>query len=102
MNEASSPRRGRFRPCRNPNQNPSPVPGRWTIASVANAHPARCIPSLAGLSLLLVATGTGQRDHNFRAAEGVRGMKFRKLGNTGLLVSELALGTMQFGGKMNM
>jgi aryl-alcohol dehydrogenase-like predicted oxidoreductase len=29
-------------------------------------------------------------------------MKFRKLGNTGLLVSELALGTMQFGGKMNM
>jgi aryl-alcohol dehydrogenase-like predicted oxidoreductase len=29
-------------------------------------------------------------------------MKFRKLGNTGLIVSELALGTMQFGGKMNM
>jgi aryl-alcohol dehydrogenase-like predicted oxidoreductase len=29
-------------------------------------------------------------------------MKFRKLGNTGLIVSEVALGTMQFGGKMNM
>jgi aryl-alcohol dehydrogenase-like predicted oxidoreductase len=35
-------------------------------------------------------------------AEGVRKMKHRKLGNTGLIVSELALGTMQFGGKMNM
>src|ERR1700727_225448 len=30
------------------------------------------------------------------------GMKYRKLGNTGLIVSEVALGTMQFGGKMNM
>jgi aryl-alcohol dehydrogenase-like predicted oxidoreductase len=29
-------------------------------------------------------------------------MKYRKLGNTGLIVSELALGTMQFGAKMNM
>src|SRR6202050_5058643 len=29
-------------------------------------------------------------------------MRFRKLGNTGLIVSEVALGTMQFGGKMNM
>jgi aryl-alcohol dehydrogenase-like predicted oxidoreductase len=29
-------------------------------------------------------------------------MKYRKLGNTGLIVSELALGTMQFGGKMKM
>src|ERR1700691_2279008 len=29
-------------------------------------------------------------------------MKFRKLGNTGLIISEVALGTMQFGGKMNM
>lgn len=29
-------------------------------------------------------------------------MKFRQLGNTGLIVSEVALGTMQFGGKMNM
>ena len=29
-------------------------------------------------------------------------MKYRKLGNTGLIVSEVALGTMQFGGKMNM
>jgi aryl-alcohol dehydrogenase-like predicted oxidoreductase len=28
-------------------------------------------------------------------------MKYRKLGNTGLIVSELALGTMQFGSKMN-
>ncbi len=28
-------------------------------------------------------------------------MKYRKLGNTGLVVSELALGTMQFGSKMN-
>src|ERR1700681_2907101 len=34
--------------------------------------------------------------------EGVRKMKFRKLGNTGLIVSSVALGTMQFGGKMNM
>src|SRR5271166_5012213 len=29
-------------------------------------------------------------------------MKYRKLGNTGLIVSEVVLGTMQFGGKMNM
>src|ERR1700688_5042243 len=29
-------------------------------------------------------------------------MKYRKLGNTGLIVSEVALGTMQFGGTMNM
>ncbi len=29
-------------------------------------------------------------------------MKYRRLGNTGLVVSELALGTMQFGKKMNM
>jgi aryl-alcohol dehydrogenase-like predicted oxidoreductase len=29
-------------------------------------------------------------------------VKYRKLGNTGLIVSEVALGTMQFGGKMNM
>src|ERR1700721_596334 len=29
-------------------------------------------------------------------------MKYRKLGSTGLIVSEVALGTMQFGGKMNM
>jgi aryl-alcohol dehydrogenase-like predicted oxidoreductase len=29
-------------------------------------------------------------------------MKYRKLGNTGLIVSRVALGTMQFGGKMNM
>src|SRR6201997_24230 len=29
-------------------------------------------------------------------------MKYRKLGNTGLIVSEVALGTMQFGGKKNM
>jgi aryl-alcohol dehydrogenase-like predicted oxidoreductase len=29
-------------------------------------------------------------------------MRYRKLGNTGLIVSELALGTMQFGGGMNM
>ncbi|RKX97459.1 MAG: aldo/keto reductase, partial [Spirochaetes bacterium] len=29
-------------------------------------------------------------------------MKYRNLGNTGLIVSELALGTMQFGRKMNM
>jgi aryl-alcohol dehydrogenase-like predicted oxidoreductase len=36
------------------------------------------------------------------AAEGVWEMKHRKLGNTGLIVSEVALGTMQFGGKMNM
>jgi aryl-alcohol dehydrogenase-like predicted oxidoreductase len=36
------------------------------------------------------------------AAKGVRDVKYRKLGNTGLIVSEVALGTMQFGGKMNM
>jgi aryl-alcohol dehydrogenase-like predicted oxidoreductase len=30
------------------------------------------------------------------------GMKYRRLGNTGTIVSEVALGTMQFGGKMNM
>src|SRR6202021_2702561 len=29
-------------------------------------------------------------------------MKYRKLGNTGLIVSEVTLGTMQFGGRMNM
>jgi aryl-alcohol dehydrogenase-like predicted oxidoreductase len=29
-------------------------------------------------------------------------MKYRRLGNTGLIVSEVALGTMQFGGKMKM
>jgi aryl-alcohol dehydrogenase-like predicted oxidoreductase len=29
-------------------------------------------------------------------------MKYRRLGNTGLIVSEVALGTMQFGGRMNM
>jgi len=29
-------------------------------------------------------------------------MKYRRLGNTGLIVSEIALGTMQFGAKMNM
>ncbi len=29
-------------------------------------------------------------------------MKYRRLGNSGLIVSEVALGTMQFGGKMNM
>jgi len=28
-------------------------------------------------------------------------MKYRKMGNTGLIVSEVALGTMQFGSKMN-
>src|SRR3981081_2203836 len=29
-------------------------------------------------------------------------MNYRRLGNTGLIVSSVALGTMQFGGKMNM
>jgi len=29
-------------------------------------------------------------------------MRYRKLGNTGLIVSEVALGTMQFGGRMDM
>ena len=29
-------------------------------------------------------------------------MKYRKLGNTGLIVSEVTLGSMQFGAKMNM
>src|SRR6202521_779345 len=36
------------------------------------------------------------------AAKGVWQMRYRKLGNTGLIVSSVALGTMQFGGKMNM
>src|SRR5271156_470898 len=36
------------------------------------------------------------------SAQGAHEMKYRKLGNTGLIVSEVALGTMQFGGKMNM
>src|SRR4029434_10830612 len=36
------------------------------------------------------------------ANAGGRAMKYRKLGNTGLIVSEVALGTMQFGSKMNM
>jgi len=36
------------------------------------------------------------------SAEGVLKMNYRKLGNAGLIVSEVALGTMQFGGKMNM
>src|SRR5271170_3164473 len=36
------------------------------------------------------------------SAEGAWAMKYRKLGNTGLIVSEVALGTMQFGGRMNM
>jgi aryl-alcohol dehydrogenase-like predicted oxidoreductase len=36
------------------------------------------------------------------APEGAIEMNYRKLGNTGLIVSEVALGTMQFGGKMNM
>src|SRR5579862_5986027 len=40
--------------------------------------------------------------HFWFLAEGVREMKYRKLGDTGLIVSELALGTMQFGGRMNM
>src|SRR5246500_294334 len=40
--------------------------------------------------------------HFLFVAEGVREMKYRKLGDTGLIVSELALGTMQFGGRMNM
>jgi len=35
-------------------------------------------------------------------AWGAREMKHRKLGHTGLIVSEVALGSMQFGGKMNM
>jgi aryl-alcohol dehydrogenase-like predicted oxidoreductase len=29
-------------------------------------------------------------------------MKYRKLGHTGLIVSEVALGSMQFGSKMHM
>jgi aryl-alcohol dehydrogenase-like predicted oxidoreductase len=35
------------------------------------------------------------------AEEGAGEMMYRKLGNTGLIVSSVALGTMQFGGKMN-
>jgi aryl-alcohol dehydrogenase-like predicted oxidoreductase len=34
--------------------------------------------------------------------KGASAVKYRKLGNTGLIVSEVALGTMQFGGRMNM
>jgi aryl-alcohol dehydrogenase-like predicted oxidoreductase len=36
------------------------------------------------------------------AEEGAGEMRYRKLGNTGLIVSSVALGTMQFGGKMKM
>jgi aryl-alcohol dehydrogenase-like predicted oxidoreductase len=36
------------------------------------------------------------------ATQGARKMKYRKLGHTGLIVSEVALGSMQFGSKMNM
>ena len=36
------------------------------------------------------------------ATERRQTMKYRKLGNTGLIVSEVALGSMQFGAKMNM
>jgi hypothetical protein len=35
----------------------------------------------------------------FARSEGRMGNEYRKLGNTGLIVSEVALGTMQFGGK---
>jgi aryl-alcohol dehydrogenase-like predicted oxidoreductase len=43
------------------------------------------------------------RYRNFRLQRKEYGeMKYRKLGNTGLIVSEVALGTMQFGGTMNM
>jgi aryl-alcohol dehydrogenase-like predicted oxidoreductase len=35
-------------------------------------------------------------------AKGAWEMKYRRLGNTGLIVSSVALGTMQFGNKMNM
>jgi len=40
--------------------------------------------------------------HKANKTKGGGKMKYRKLGNTGLIVSELALGSMQFGGKMNM
>jgi aryl-alcohol dehydrogenase-like predicted oxidoreductase len=36
-----------------------------------------------------------------KGEKGALGMKYRKLGNTGLIVSQVALGSMQFGGKMN-
>jgi aryl-alcohol dehydrogenase-like predicted oxidoreductase len=39
---------------------------------------------------------------SFVVAEGVGEMKYRRLGNTGLVVSSVALGTMQFGDRMNM
>jgi len=49
-----------------------------------------------------IAANSQTRSQFKFAAEGGWAMKYRKLGNTGLIVSEMALGTMQFGGKMNM
>jgi hypothetical protein len=41
------------------------------------------------------------RNRSF-AAQGGQDVRYRTLGHTGLIVSEVALGSMQFGGQMNM
>src|SRR5258705_7777669 len=57
--------------------------------------------ALCALSSMAVRPADCGRPHAF-AAEGARKMKYRKLGHTGLIVSEVALGSMEFGRKMNM
>ena len=44
--------------------------------------------------------GTAGVDHF--AVQGGEDVRHRTLGHTGLIVSEVALGSMQFGGQMNM
>src|SRR5262249_17816530 len=51
-----------------------------------------------GSSIDYAGCGPAHADASSRG----RNMKYRKLGNTGLIVSEVALGTMQFGSNMNM
>jgi predicted aldo/keto reductase-like oxidoreductase len=44
----------------------------------------------------------GGSEYGKNRIPGTQEMKHRTLGHTGLIVSEVALGSMQFGGKMNM
>src|SRR5579859_4791519 len=52
--------------------------------------------------LSLIAAPTGRKPAPAIQEERSKAMQYRKLGNTGLIVSAVALGTMQFGGRMNM